>query len=124
MRKLPQLSPPASEKMLETRPTGGGTRQALPPTLQPTVRTGAPLLADGNANRVPRWEEKGVTFTLAHEPKQTKGKGLLVFCTHLATGHKGIASAMATEAIPVRATFPKPVSSVTLSLWDPPGRRP
>src|SRR3954469_25986495 len=76
-----------------------------------------PLLADGNANRVPRWEEKGVVFTLAHEPQQTKGKGMLMFFTHLSTGHKGIASAMATESIPVRATFPKPVSSVTVSFW-------
>src|SRR5689334_9763916 len=32
-----------------------------------------PLLADQKANRVPRWEEKGVVFTLAREPQQTKG---------------------------------------------------
>ena len=76
-----------------------------------------PVLADGNANRVLRWEEKGVVFTLAHDPQQTKGKGMLMFFTHLSNGHKGIASAMATEAIPVRATFPKPVSSVTVSFW-------
>ena len=76
-----------------------------------------PLLPDGNANRIPRWEEKGVVFTLAHEPKQTKGKGLLVFFTHLSSGHKGIVSAMATEPIPVRATFPSPVSSVEVSFW-------
>ena len=76
-----------------------------------------PLLADGNANRIPRWEEKGVVFALAHEPQQTKGKGLLLFFTHLANGHKGIGCAMATEPIPVRATFPAPVSSVTVSFW-------
>lgn len=76
-----------------------------------------PLLADGNANRIPRWEEKGVVFTLAHEPQQTKGKGMLMFFTHLSSGHKGIASAMATESIPVRATFPTPASSVTVSFW-------
>jgi len=80
-----------------------------------------PLLPDGNANRLPRWEEKGVVFTLAHEPKQTKGKGLVMFFTHLSTGHKGIASAMATESIPVRATFPKPVSSVTVAFWGSTG---
>jgi hypothetical protein len=80
-----------------------------------------PLLADGNANRVARWEEKGVVFTLAHEPKQTKGKGLVMFFTHLSTGHKGIACAMATEPIPVRATFAKPVSSVTVSFWGSTG---
>jgi len=76
-----------------------------------------PLVSDGNANRVPRWEEKGVVFTLAHEPRQTKGKGLLLFFTHLSSGHKGIVCAMATESIPVRATFPAPVSSVEISFW-------
>jgi hypothetical protein len=76
-----------------------------------------PLLPDGNANRIPRWEEKGVVFTLAHEPRQTKGKGLLLFFTHLSSGHKGIVCAMATESIPVRATFPAPVSSVEISFW-------
>jgi len=80
-----------------------------------------PVLADGNGNRVPRWEEKGVVFTLAREPQLTKGKGMLMFFTHLATGHKGIACAMATEPIPVRATFPTPVSSVTVSLWGSTG---
>jgi hypothetical protein len=80
-----------------------------------------PLLPDQNANRVPRWEEKGVVFTLGHEPQQTKGKGMLMFFTHLSTGHKGIACAMATEPIPVRATFPKPVSSVTVSFWGSTG---
>ena len=34
-----------------------------------------PLLADHKANRFPRWEEKGVVFTLARDPQQTKGKG-------------------------------------------------
>jgi hypothetical protein len=76
-----------------------------------------PLLPDGNANRIPRWEEKGVVFTLAHEPRQTKGKGLLLFFTHLSSGHKGIVCAMATEPIPVRAAFPAPVSSVEISFW-------
>src|SRR5579863_3251900 len=80
-----------------------------------------PLVADRKANRVPRWEEKGVVFTLAREPQQTKGKGLLMFFTHLATGHKGIACAMATEPIPVRATFPRPASSVTVSFWGSTG---
>ena len=80
-----------------------------------------PVLADGNANRVPRWEEKGVVFTLAHGPEQTKGKGMLMFFTHLATGRKGIACAMAAEPIPVRATFPRPVSSVTVSFWGSTG---
>ena len=79
------------------------------------------MLADGHANRVPRWEDKGVVFTLAREPQSTKGKGMLMFFTHLATGRKGIASAMATEPIPVRATFPRPASSVTVSFWGSTG---
>jgi hypothetical protein len=80
-----------------------------------------PVLTDGKANRVARWEENGVVFTLAHEPLQTKGKGMLMFFTHLSTGHKGIASAMATEPIPVRATFPRPAFSVTVSFWGSTG---
>ena len=80
-----------------------------------------PVLADGNGNRVPRWEEKGVVFTLAREPQQTKGKGMLMFFSHLSSGHKGIASAMATEPIPVRAAFPHPASSVTVSFWGSTG---
>jgi len=76
-----------------------------------------PLLPDQKANRVARWEEKGVVFTLAHDPQQTKGKGMLMFFTHLSTGHKGLVCAMATEPIPVRAAFPKPVSTVTISFW-------
>jgi hypothetical protein len=82
-----------------------------------------PLLADHKANRVAQWVDKGVTFTLAHEPKQSGAKGMLMFFTHLASGRKGLVCAMATEPIPVRATFPKPVSSVTVSLWDPLQRR-
>jgi hypothetical protein len=80
-----------------------------------------PLLPDGKASRIPRWEEKGVVFTVAREPRQTKGKGMLMFFTHLSTGHKGILCAMATEPIPVRATFPKPVSTVTISFWGSTG---
>ena len=60
-------------------------------------------------------------FTLAHEPRQSKAKGLVMFFTHLTSGHKGIACAMATEPIPVRATFPKPVSSVTVAMWGSTG---
>ena len=73
--------------------------------------------SDGLAVRLPKWEDKGVVFTLAHEPQKTKGKGLLMFFTHLSSGRKGIVCAMATEPIPVRATFPEPVSSVTVEMW-------
>jgi hypothetical protein len=46
---------------------------------------------------------------------------MLMFFTHLSSGHKGLVCAMATEPIPVRATFPKPVSSVTISFWGSTG---
>ena len=70
---------------------------------------------------VTNWVEKGVVFTLAHEPKQTKARGRVMFFPHLATNHKGILCAMATEQIPVQATFPTPVTSVTLVLWGSTG---
>jgi hypothetical protein len=79
------------------------------------------VLPDGKASRIPKWEEKGVVFTLAHEPRTSKGKGMLMFFTHLSDGRKGIVSAMATEPIPVRATFPKPVSLVTVAMWGSTG---
>jgi hypothetical protein len=77
--------------------------------------------ADAKPSRVPQWVEKGVTFTLAWEPRLSKAKGMLMFFTHLGTGHKGIVCAMATEPIPVRATFPKPIASVTVALWGSTG---
>jgi hypothetical protein len=40
-----------------------------------------------------------------------------MFFTHLSSGHWGIACAVATEPIPVRATFPKTVSAVTIAFW-------
>jgi hypothetical protein len=80
-----------------------------------------PIAPDHSANRVEKWEEKGVVFTLAHAPQTTKGKGMLMFFTHLSNGHKGILCAMATEPIPVRATFPKGASSVTVSFWGSTG---
>jgi hypothetical protein len=70
---------------------------------------------------VTNWVEKGVTFSLAHSPKQSKAAGRVMFFPHLATGHKGILCAMATEQIPVQAIFPKPASSVTLVLWGSTG---
>lgn len=79
--------------------------------------TTVPILANDKANRVEKWEEKGVVFTLAHPPKTSKAKALLMFYPHLGTGRKGILCAMATEPIPVRATFPNPASAVTLTMW-------
>ena len=70
---------------------------------------------------VTNWVEKSVVFTLAHEPKQSKAAGRVMFFPHLATNHKGILCAMATEPIPVQATFPNVAASVTLVLWGSTG---
>ena len=79
------------------------------------------LRPDEKPNRVEQWVEKGVVFKLAREPQESKAKGLLMFFAHVSSGHKGIVCAMATEPIPVQATFPTPVSSVTLALWGSTG---
>jgi hypothetical protein len=97
------------------------TASAIAAEVVVDFESAVPLLAEQKANRVPRWEEKGVVFTLAHEPQRTKGKGLLMFFSHLSTGHKGLVCAMATEPIPVRATFPAAVSSVTVTFWGSTG---
>ena len=83
--------------------------------------SGAMFSANDKANRFPEWVEKGVVFRLAHEPRLSKAKGLLMFFTHLSTGRKGIVCAMALEPIPVRATFPKSARSVTVALWGSTG---
>lgn len=75
------------------------------------------FLENAKSNRVEKVVEQGVVFQLAHEPRQSKGKGLLTYFAHIPSGRKGLLSAMAQEAIPVRATFPQPVSAVTVSLW-------
>jgi hypothetical protein len=70
----------------------------------------------------PTWTEKGVVFNLAGAPTQSKAVGRIMFFPHLATNHKGILNAMATEqAIPVQAKFPSPASAVTLVLWGSTG---
>jgi hypothetical protein len=75
------------------------------------------LQPNDRAHRVEQWVEKGVTFKLARAPRESQAKGLLMFFEHLSNGHKGIASAMALEPIPVRATFPTPASAVTVTFW-------
>jgi hypothetical protein len=75
------------------------------------------LRPDEKPVRVEQWVEKGVVFKLARLPQKSKTKGLLMFFPHPASGRKGIVCAMATEPIPVQATFPAPVSSVTVALW-------
>jgi hypothetical protein len=71
---------------------------------------------------MPTWTEKGVVFNLAAPLTSSKATGRIMFFPHLATNHRGILNAMATEqAIPVLATFPDRVSSVTLVLWSSTG---
>lgn len=71
---------------------------------------------------VPTWADKGVEFKLAGPPVRSKAVGRIMFFPHLGTQHKGLLNAMATEqAIPVQATFPQPVSAVTLVLWGSTG---
>ena len=70
---------------------------------------------------VTNWVEKNVTFTLAHQPRQSRAAGRVMFFPHLATNHKGILCAMANEQIPVQARFPNGASSVTLKLWGSTG---
>jgi hypothetical protein len=70
----------------------------------------------------PTWTEKGVVFNLAGPLTQSKAKGRIMFFPHLATNHKGVLNAMATEqAIPVLATLPNSASAVTLVLWGSTG---
>ena len=71
---------------------------------------------------VPTWTEKDVIFNLAGPLTQSKATGRIMFFPHLATNHKGILNAMATEqAIPVQATFPGSASTVTVVFWGSTG---
>jgi hypothetical protein len=70
----------------------------------------------------PTWTEKGVVFNLAGPLTQSKAAGRIMFFPHLATNHKGVLNAMATEqAIPVQATFPNGASAVKVVLWGSTG---
>lgn len=71
---------------------------------------------------VAEWTEGGVRFHLAGPLTQSKAAGRVMFFPHLATNHKGILNAMATEqAIPVLAELPRGASAVTLVLWGSTG---
>ena len=67
---------------------------------------------------VASWTDKGVVFNLAGPLAHSQAKGRVMFFPHLATNHKGILNAMATEqAIPVQATFPNAATAVTVVFW-------
>jgi hypothetical protein len=71
---------------------------------------------------VASWTDQGVVFNLAGPLAHSLAKGRVMFFPHLATNHKGILNAMATEqAIPVQATFPKAASVVTVVFWGSTG---
>lgn len=71
---------------------------------------------------VASWTDKGVVFNLAGPLAHSQAKGRVMFFPHLATNHKGILNAMATEqAIPVQATFPEAASVVTVVFWGSTG---
>lgn len=71
---------------------------------------------------VASWSDQGVVFALAAPLAHSKAAGRITFFPHLATSHKGILNAMATEqAIPVQATFPAPVAAVTVVFWGSTG---
>jgi hypothetical protein len=70
----------------------------------------------------PSWTEKGVVFNLAAPLTRSKAAGRIMFFPHLATNHKGILNAMATEQdIPVQATLPNSASAVTVVFWGSTG---
>ncbi len=67
------------------------------------------------------WEEDGVQFVPAHAPTKSKAQARLMFFPHIASGHKGILSAMADDPIPVKAQFPNGATSVTIVFWGSTG---
>jgi hypothetical protein len=70
------------------------------------------------AKPVASWTEREVVFDLAGAPVNSKAAGRVMFFPYWPTERKGILNAMANEqAIPLRATFPRAVSRVTLVLW-------
>lgn len=71
---------------------------------------------------MPQWTEQGVVFALAAAPVNSRAAGRVMFFPYLPTARKGILNAMALEqAIPLQATFPRAVTSVTLVLWGSTG---
>lgn len=71
---------------------------------------------------VPTWTEQGVVFRLAGPLAHSKAAGRVMFFPHLATRHKGLLNAMATEqAIPVLATLPAPANAVSVTFWGSTG---
>jgi hypothetical protein len=71
---------------------------------------------------VPTWTDQGVVFRLAGPLAHSKAVGRIMFFPHLATNHKGLVNAMATEqAVPVLATFPTRATAVTVVMWGSTG---
>jgi hypothetical protein len=66
---------------------------------------------------LPSWSGEGVTIEPAGPLKRNKAAPRVMFFPHLKTDKKGILSAMAAEALPVRVRFPDGASRVTLVMW-------
>ena len=66
---------------------------------------------------LPSWTSMDVVFEPDGKLSRSKAKPRIMFFPHLKTGKKGVLSAMAAEAIPVRIRFPEGASKVTLVLW-------
>jgi hypothetical protein len=85
------------------------------------TRTGETVITFPDADvghPVPKVTAQGVTFELASPPNRSRATPRVMFFPHLMTDRNGILNAMANEqAIPVKITFPTPVSSVTLVMW-------
>src|SRR5438874_911442 len=66
---------------------------------------------------LPSWTSMGLVFEPDGKLSRSKAKPRIMFFPHLKTEKKGVLSAMAAEAIPVRIRFPEGTSKVTLVLW-------
>ena len=66
---------------------------------------------------LPSWTSMGLVFEPDGKLSLSKGKPRIMFFPHLKTEKRGILSATASEAIPVRIRFPDGASKVTLVLW-------
>jgi hypothetical protein len=63
------------------------------------------------------WTGQGVTIEPAGALRRSKATPRVMFFPHLKTDKKGILSAMAAEAVPVKIRVPEGASRVTLVMW-------
>ena len=74
--------------------------------------------ADADVGKpMPSWSGQGVTIEPVGKLKRSQAAPRVMFFPRLKTDKKGILSAMAAEAIPVRIRIPDGASRVTLIMW-------